>query len=115
GRSVNRVARLLEAGHGGQLLLSLATQELARDTLPEGVALRDLGERRLKDLVRSERVFQLVSPDLPSEFPPLRSLDVRPHNLPAQTTPLLGRAREVAAIREWIRRGELRLLTVTGP
>jgi class 3 adenylate cyclase len=64
GPPVNRVARLLSAGHGGQVLLSLATQELVRDELPEGVGLRDLGERRLKDLFRPERVFQLIAPDL---------------------------------------------------
>src|SRR5262245_5399169 len=56
GQPLNRVARLLGAGHGGQVLLSLATQELVRDVLPDGVALRDMGERRLKDLVRPERI-----------------------------------------------------------
>src|SRR5215218_7564960 len=82
GPPANRVARLLSAAHGGQVLLSLPTQELVRDQLPIGTSLRDLGEHRLKDLFRSERVIQLVSPNMPSEFPPLKTLDVHPNNLP---------------------------------
>ncbi len=69
GPALNRVARLLSAGHGGQTLLSLATQELVRDALPDDSSLEDLGERRLRDLFRPERVFQISAPDLPSEFP----------------------------------------------
>ena len=75
GPTLNRCARLLAAGHGGQVLVSLTTGELIRDTLPEEVALRDLGEHRLRDLARSERVFQLLHPDLPASFPSIRSLD----------------------------------------
>ena len=62
-----------------------------RDALPAGAALRDLGEHRLKDLQRPERVSQLLHPDLPADFPPLRSLDALPHNLPRQATPFVGR------------------------
>ena len=87
GPALNRAARLMEAAHGGQVLLSLATEELVRDHLPADIALRDMGERRLKDLIRPERVFQLIAPDLPADFPPLKTLDARPNNLPAQTTP----------------------------
>src|SRR4029450_8216584 len=87
GPAVNRVARLLSASHGGQVLLSSSTQELVRDHLPTGTGLRDLGERRLKDLSRSERIFQLTAPDLQSQFPPLRTLESYPNNLPLQTTP----------------------------
>jgi class 3 adenylate cyclase len=87
GTPVNRVARLLSAAHGGQVLLSLPTQELVRDQLPKGTSLRDLGEHRLKDLFRPERVFQLTAPDLPYEFPPLRTLDAYSNNLPLQPTP----------------------------
>jgi predicted ATPase/class 3 adenylate cyclase len=115
GPPVNRVARLLSAGHGGQVLLSLATQELVRDELPEGVGLRDLGERRLKDLFRPERVFQLIAPDLPSGFPPLKTLDARLNNLPTQPTPLVGREREVAEVCGRLRRVDVRLLTLIGP
>jgi class 3 adenylate cyclase len=89
GPPVNRVARLLSAGHGGQVLLSLPTHEMVRDQLPAGAALMDLGEQSLKDLFRPERVFQLRAPDLAPEFPPLRTLEGRPNNLPLQPTPLL--------------------------
>ena len=62
GPALNRAARLMAAGHGGQILLSLATKELVRDHLPVEVALRDMGERRLKDLIRPERVYQVLAP-----------------------------------------------------
>ena len=114
GPPVNRVARLLSAGHGGQVLLSHAAQELTRDDLPEGATLRDLGERRLKDLFRPERVFQLLSPDLPSSFPPLKTLDERLNNLPVQPTPLVGRERELGGVRDLLRAEGVRLLTLTG-
>ena len=115
GPPVNRVARLLSAGHGGQTLLSLATQELVRDGLPGGASLIDLGERRLKDLFRPERVFQLLAPDLPQEFPPLRTLESRRNNLPLQPTPLVGRERAVEEVCERLRQRDVRLLTLTGP
>ena len=114
GPPLNRLARLLSAGHGGQLLLSQATAELVRDALPEGVDLLDLGEHRLKDLVRPERVFQLAAPDLPTGFAPLRTLDARRHNLPTHPTALLGRERELAEVRRLFGDGA-RLVTLTGP
>jgi class 3 adenylate cyclase len=86
---LNRVARLLSAAHGGQTLLSSATRELVRDQLPSGTGLRDLGERRLKDLVRPERILQLAAPDLPLNLPPLKTLDERLNNLPVQPTALV--------------------------
>ncbi|HEX2739398.1 MAG TPA: tetratricopeptide repeat protein [Rubrobacter sp.] len=115
GPSLNRVARLLSAGHGGQVLLSLATQELVRDALPEETWLRDLGERRLKDLSRPERVFQITASDLPSEFSPLKTLEGRRNNLPAQPTPLVGRERELDEVLALLRSPVVRLLTLTGP
>ena len=115
GPPVNRVARLLSAGHGGQVLLSSSTQELVRDHLPPQTHLRDLGERRLKDLSRPERIFQLTAPDLPSEFPPLRTLESHTNNLPLQATPLIGREREVEAACGLLRNYETRLLTLLGP
>jgi predicted ATPase/class 3 adenylate cyclase len=114
GPTLNRTARLLAAGHGGQVLLSHSTQELAHDQLPLGAELRDLGVRRLKDLSGPEHVFQLTAPDLPTSFPPLKTLDVRLNSLPIQPTPLLGREREVAEIVDLLRREDVRLLTLTG-
>jgi class 3 adenylate cyclase len=107
GPPVNRVARLLSAGHGGQVLLSLPTQELVRDQRPVGTSLMDLGERHLKDLFRPERVFQLLATELPSEFPPLRTLDAYRNNLPLQPTPP-NRAREggVRGVQPPGRRGD---------
>src|SRR5215203_1002510 len=115
GPPVDRVARLLSAAHGAQVLLSLTAQELVRDQLPAGAAVMNLGEHRLKDLFRPERVFQLVAPGLPSEFPPLRTLESHPNNLPLQPTPLVGREREVEEISERLRSEQVHLLTLTGP
>ncbi|HTS21196.1 MAG TPA: tetratricopeptide repeat protein [Casimicrobiaceae bacterium] len=115
GPALNRAARLMAAGHGGQILLSLSTAELVRDHLPPNVTLRDMGERRLKDLIRPERVFQLTGAELHADFPPLKTLDARPNNLPAQPTPLIGREDAVRAIKEHLSRSPLRLLTLSGP
>jgi predicted ATPase/class 3 adenylate cyclase len=114
GPPVNRVARILAAGHGGQVLLSQATERLAADSLPEGAALHDLGKRALKDLTEPERIFQLVTADLPGEFPALKTLDARPHNLPALTTPLVGREQEIAEVRALIHDRGVRLVTLLG-
>jgi len=78
GPLLNRVARLMSAGHGGQILLTRATEELVRDHLPAGATLRDLGEHQLKDIARPEQLFQLIVPDLPSDFPPLKAIEIQP-------------------------------------
>ena len=113
---LNRLARLLAAGHGGQVLLSLATQDLARDALPPGASLRDLGEHPLRDLYRPERVFQLLHPDLPADFPPIRTLATRPNNLPLATDARFsaGRTRSPGSSPS-CSRDDVRLLTITGP
>jgi len=112
GPALNRVARLLAVGHGGQTLLSLATEELAHDRLPSLVRLRDLGENRLKDLARPERIYELVIDGLDTEFPPLRSLEQSPNNLPVQLTSFLGREKEVGEVRAQLE--GTHLLTLTG-
>jgi predicted ATPase/class 3 adenylate cyclase len=114
GPPLNRGARLLAAGQAGQILLSRVTQELVHDHMPPDLALRDLGEYRLTDLSRPERVFQLVAPDLPTDFAPLLTLESHSNNLPTQLTPLIGRERESAAIRQLLLRDDLRLLTLIG-
>src|SRR5262245_59550832 len=112
GPAVNRCARLRAVAHGGQTLLSRATRELVVDALPPGVALRDLGEQRLQDLQRPEPVYQLAHPELAADFPPLRSLDALPHNLPVQLTSFVGREQELAAVAALV--GRARLVTLTG-
>ncbi|MBV8499265.1 MAG: adenylate/guanylate cyclase domain-containing protein, partial [Candidatus Eremiobacteraeota bacterium] len=98
GPTVNRVARLLAIGHGGQVLLSGVTSDLLLDALPGRTTLADMGSHRLKDLSRPEQVYQLVAPDLRSEFPALRSLGLFPNNLPLESTPFVGRDAEVGEV-----------------
>jgi predicted ATPase len=100
GPVLNRAARLMSAGHGGQVLLSAATQGLVRDGLPVGCGLVELGEYRLRDLGRPERLFQLVHPDLPREFGRLRTLDAYPGNLPLQMSSLVGRDEDIERISD---------------
>jgi predicted ATPase/class 3 adenylate cyclase len=114
GLNVHRAARIAAAGHGGQVLLSEATRVLAEPNLPEGTLLRELGEFQLKDLQRPEHLWQLVLDDLPSQFPPLKTLDRARHNLPVQPTPLLGRVREITELTALVRRDDVRLVTLTG-
>ena len=115
GVDIHHAARIMSAAHGGQVLLSQTTRELVEQTLPEGVYLRDLGEHRLKDLRRPSHLFQLGSDDLSTDFPPLKTLDTHPNNLPIEPTQFIGREKEVAAVIELLRRPEVRLLTLTGP
>src|ERR1700724_517805 len=89
GQVLNRCARLLATCHGGQVLLTSATEQLLVDELPVRAELRDLGLHRLKDLMRPEHVFQLVDVDHPREFPPIRSQQRQVTNLPIQLTAFL--------------------------
>ncbi|MBI2782126.1 MAG: adenylate/guanylate cyclase domain-containing protein [Chloroflexi bacterium] len=114
GPSINRVARILATGHGGQVLLSASAALLVRDRLPERCELVDLGTHRLRDLDRPEQLFQLVAPDLARDFPPLRSLNNRRTNLPAQLTSFVGRERELAEVATLLARHRLVTLIGTG-
>ena len=115
GLDVHRAARIMNAGHGGQILLSRTTRDLVEHELPEGASLRDLGAHRLKDLEHPSHLYQLVTPGLPADFPPLKTLDTYAHNLPVQLTSLIGREQEIAAVGHLLQRQEVRLLTLTGP
>jgi predicted ATPase/class 3 adenylate cyclase len=112
GAPLYRCARLLAAAHGGQTVLSEAAAALVRGALPAGAGLRDLGAHRLKDLQQPERVAQLLHPDLPADFPPLRTLDALPNNLPVQLTSFVGREPELAEVGRLL--AATRLLTLTG-
>ncbi len=116
GLDVHQAARIMSAAHGGQVLLSQATRDLVASDLPEGVCLHDLGEYRLKDIVGQSRLFHLLIPDVPTDFPPLstlRSQLSRP-TIPSQSTSFVGREQECAAICEHLRRADVRLLTLIG-
>jgi predicted ATPase len=115
GPHLNRIARLLSTGYGGQVLLSQTTYNLVCDTLPATLTLLDLGEHRLKDLTRPEHVYQVAPRGLPSHFPPLKSVDNRPNNLPRQATALIGREKEIEAVCALVRRPEVAVVTLTGP
>ena len=112
GSAVNRAARLLDAAHGGQILLSESTAGLTQDSLAEGTSLVDLGEHRLKDLARAERIYQLSHPDLELEFPSLRSLEALPNNLPVQLTSFVGREHQLSEVKALL--DDHRLVTLTG-
>jgi predicted ATPase/class 3 adenylate cyclase len=114
GPVVNRTARLLSAGWGGQVLLSSEAASFC--LLPSQATLMDLGTHLLKDLIEPQRIFMLAHPELPlKEFPPLRSLTACPNNLPPQPTPFLGREEELAEIQKLLERPSCRLLTLVGP
>ena len=116
GPVANRADRLLAVGHGGQVLVSEAAYELLAGRLPGGIGFRDLGEHRLKDLGRAERVFEVTGPGLAGGFGRLRSLDdpALRHNLPSQPTSFVGRAAELAELRSLVS-GRSRLVTIAGP
>jgi predicted ATPase/class 3 adenylate cyclase len=112
GPAVNRVARLLAIGHGGQVLVSGVATDLVEGALPPRASLCDLGEHRLKDLARPEQVYQLLAPDLIADFPPLRSLQVFPNNLPVQLSTFVGRDAEIGDITTLTEKH--RLVTLVG-
>ena len=111
--TMNRVARILKAGHGGQILLSLVSKELVEDLLSPNTKLRDMGVHYLKNLVRSEHLFQLNIEGLPSDFPQLHTLDLPHHNLPVQLTSFVGREEEIIKVIRLLEK--TRLVTLIGP
>ncbi len=113
GLDVHRAARIMAAGHGGQILLSQTTRDLAGADLPDEVGLVDLGEHQLKDLPAPERLYQVNAPGLQHDFPPLRSIDSRPNNLPRQLTTFVGREREIRQAKGML--ASAPLVTFTGP
>jgi predicted ATPase/class 3 adenylate cyclase len=112
GPTINRVARLLSIGHGGQVLVSGIAKELAEGCMPPQATLRDLGAHRLKDLTHPEQVYQLIAPGLETDFPPLRSLEALPNNLPQQLTSFVGREADIAEIKDSLTAS--RLVTLVG-
>ena len=114
GPAVNRAARVSAAAHGGQIVASSATADLVRDDIANEVSLVDLGEHRLRDLGRSERIMQVTHPELASEFPPLRSLDAFPGNLPVQRSAFIGRDRDLAEINAALESAAVVTLTGVG-
>jgi predicted ATPase/class 3 adenylate cyclase len=111
GLDVHKAARVMAAGHGGQVLVSLAT----RDLLPEEVTLAGLGVHRLKDLLQPEPLYQLQVDGLRTEFPALKTLGNRPTNLPLVATPFIGREQELAVVQDLLSGDDVRVLTLTGP
>lgn len=114
GLDVHRAARICGAAHGGQVLLSQTTKSLVEQELPNGTTLLELGKHRLRDLSAPQHLSQLLIAGVRNEFPPVRTLESRPTNLPVQPTPLIGREREVATVTELLGRDDIRLLTLTG-
>jgi predicted ATPase/class 3 adenylate cyclase len=113
GQALNRTARIMSLAHGGQILLSGITAEVVSDHLPANISLLDLGEHRLKDLIRPERIFQLSAPGLQKDFPPLKSLDTLPNNLPIQLSSFIGREHQMSEASKLL--STTRLLTFIGP
>ena len=114
GSAVNRTARLLSSGWGGQVLLTPEVLRMA--ALPEGASAQDLGFHFFKDLGQPQQVYRLEHPELPwRDFPPLRSLSAHPHNLPVQPTPFVGREKELTQVLTLLDNPDCRLLTLVGP
>ena len=112
GSVVNRADRLMSVAHGGQIIVSTATEELLHDVAPEKYGFVDLGQHRLRDLARPERLFQVTHPDLGQEFAPLRTLEALPGNLPLQASSFVGRDAELVQVADAL--GASRVVTLTG-
>jgi predicted ATPase/class 3 adenylate cyclase len=115
GPTLNRAARIMSAAHGGQVLLSGAVATQVLDQLEGDTTLRDLGTHRLKDLTSPEHLYQLVGSGVPTEFPPPRTLDASPNNLPFQSAEFYGRGKELAVVAGLLDDPTIRLITLLGP
>lgn len=114
GPVINRTQRVMAAAWGGQVILTPAAAQAG--SLPDGATLKDLGTHLLKDLCEPQPLLELGHPELVlQEFPPPRSLSSHPHNLPVQSTPFLGREKELAETTKLLRDPSCRLLTLIGP
>ncbi len=113
GQTLNRAARIMSAGQGGQILISDVAAQVAREHLPAGVSLLELGEHHLKGLMHPERIFQLTAPELQKDFPPLHSVPTATNNLPTQLTSFIGRERERREAQGKL--ASTKLLTLIGP
>ncbi|MEP6942349.1 MAG: adenylate/guanylate cyclase domain-containing protein [Betaproteobacteria bacterium] len=113
GIAVHRAARIMRAAHGGQTLISEAVADSVQACMPAGASLREMGVVLLRDLDRPERVYQVLHPDLLQDFPPLRSFDTTPNNLPEQLTSFIGREEDLAHVRQLLQ--SARLITLLGP
>jgi predicted ATPase/class 3 adenylate cyclase len=113
--ALNRLARLLAAGHGGQILLTAPVRDRVQNALADGSTLIDLGKHRLRDLLEPEWVSQVVIAGLPQHFPPLRSLERHPTNIPVQPNELIGREGDLATLHQLLTEETVRLVTLTGP
>jgi predicted ATPase/class 3 adenylate cyclase len=109
---INRCARVKAAAHGGQVLVSKTTRDLAGGRLGGGFGLKRLGEFRLRDLVEPELIYQLTHADLPADFPPIRTIADRAGNLPLQVSSFIGRERELEQTEAAL--GQARVVTLTG-
>ena len=113
GQTLNRAARIMSAGHGGQILISDVVAQVASEHLSADMSLLDLGEHYLKGVVQAEKIYQIVAPDLQKEFPPLNSIPTATNNLPQQLTSFIGRERELKEACEKLT--SAKLLTLIGP
>lgn len=115
GPALNRTARIEAVAHGGQVVLSTDARSAVGEHHPSDITFEDLGSHRLKDILRPQRLFQVVATGLRQSFPPLRTVDSVRTNLPAERTPFIGRTRELDAVRSLLSRADVRLVTLTGP
>lgn len=114
GQALNRVARLLALGHGGQVLVAAPTMQMVGTNSLEQANILSLGIHRLRDVEKAEEIFQVTPSSLPAEFPQLRSMDVVPNNLPREASTFIGREREIVEIRNLLSRSSLLTLTGSG-